>query len=112
MGETEVGEVHFVAHGESVDARMAEGQGQARVEHDPTSDVRLGRAPPDFRHHGRGVAGIINERPRWVLTKGLNERDGIGSVEWVFDDSRVAQQDLQFDQDQFANGHLARRGGE
>ena len=55
---------------------------------------------------------MINERPRWVPTKCLNEGGGIGSVEWVFDDSRVAQQDIQFDQNQFANGHLARCGGE
>ena len=100
--ETIAGEVCVVARGEFADAMMAQGERQARVKDAPASCVRFSRPAPDAFHHGRNFSRMIDERPGRMLAELLDEARGIGTVQRVLDDRRVAQEDVKFDQHEFA----------
>ena len=95
--ETIAGEVCVVARGEFADAMMAQGERQARVKDAPASCVRFSRPAPDAFHHGRNFSRMIDERPGRMLAELLDEARGIGTVQRVLDDRRVAQEDVKLE---------------
>jgi hypothetical protein len=60
---------------------MPQREGQAGVEDDAPSDVRLRGQAPKFVHDAGGLAWVVNEHPRGVLAEGLNEGDGVARVQ-------------------------------
>lgn len=103
-GEPEPGEMRVVARGKLGHAMMPQCQPQPCVKDHATANGRLGGKPPDLGHHGGSITGIINEPPRRMLTKGLNNGSRLRRIKRAFEDGRIAEQHVKFDQHQFADG--------
>ena len=102
-GETEALEIFAVGGGELGDAVVTEGAREAGVVDAAASDAGRGGMGPDFGHE---AAGIVHEFPARVFTQGLDKLYGRVGGKWVGQHSRVAQQAVEFHEDEFTQDKI------
>ena len=104
-------EILHVGGGEFGDALVAEGHGSAGVEKAAPGELRGGGVFPQGFVGGEGIGWVAQNAPAGVVAVGLNDLHGRRGGEGVGEKGGVAQLEIEFGQNEFAEDNVV-EGGE